>query len=208
MTLVLEGDTHVVRVGTHVLMSSRMHGSEQAMAELACPAARGQRGLRALVGGLGMGFTLRAVLDLVATDAEVVVCELVDALVAWNRGPLAHLAGAPLADPRVHVHHGDFVDYVLSAKDRFHAILVDIDNGPEALTSQTNARLYRDAGLRALHDAVVPGGVVVIWSAFASAPFEKRMSRAGFDCEARAVHARGPAVKKGGIHTLYVGRAK
>ena len=208
MTLTLEDEAYVVRVGGHVLMSSRMHGSEQQMAALACAAARELRGARVLVGGLGLGFTLRAVLELLAADAEIVVCELVDAIVAWNRGPLSHCTGDALADPRVRVHHGDFVDYVSSGHGPFHAILVDIDNGPEALTLQTNSRLYGDEGLRALHHALVPGGIVVIWSAFASPLFEKRMRRAGFDCAAHAVHARGPIVKKGGIHTLFVARAK
>jgi len=206
MTLVLEGDAFVVRVNGNVLMSSRMHGSEKEMANLGCTGLRERRGARVLVGGLGMGFTLRAALDLVAADTEVVVCELADELVAWNRGPLAHLSLHALDDPRVRVHRGDFVDYLASDHGRFHVILVDIDNGPEALTLQTNARLYREAGLRTLHDALTPDGVVVIWSAFASAAFATRMRRAGFDCAAHRVRARGPVIKKGGAHTLYVGR--
>ena len=148
MTLSLEDEAYIVRVGSDVLMSSRMHGSEQAMAALGCAGLRERPGARVLVGGLGMGFTLRAVLDLVAADAEVVVCELLDEIIAWNRGPLAHLTRNALADPRVRVQTGDFIDYVASCGGCFDVILVDIDNGPadqvpHALAMRAGRRLQR-----------------------------------------------------------------
>ena len=185
------------------LMSSSMHGSEEALAALACerlPAAAPS----VLVGGLGMGFTLRAALDLLPPDAAVVVAELVPAIVEWNRGPLAPLAGHPLRDGRVHVDQRDVADTLRSSAGRFDAILLDVDNGPDAFTSAGNVNLYSDAGLSAARSALRSGGVLAVWSAWEDRRFEQRLRYNGFAVETRRVRGR---LKKGGPrHTIFLGR--
>jgi spermidine synthase len=204
LTLTREGVALVVRVRSEVLMSSRVHGSEERLAEVGCATLATRRGARVLVGGLGLGYTLRAALDLLGSDAVVVVRELIPALVEWNRGPLADLAGRPLEDPRVRVEVGDVRD-ALGPTARFDAILLDVDNGPEALTVPANQRLYGPRGVAALADALRPGGAFVVWSAFESLRFERVVRGAGLGCEVVRARARG-AVKKGSRHLLYVGR--
>ncbi len=205
VTLAQEGGAFVVRVAGIPLMSSRVHGSEEEMARIACEPLRERRGARVLVGGLGMGFTLRAALDALGDDAEVDVAELLPCIVEWNRGPLASLAGAPLADPRVTLLEADVLA-VLDVPRRYDVILLDVDNGPEALTVPANARLYGDAGLARIRAALRPGGVVVFWSAAPSARFERARRRAGRGGETVKVRARG-TIRKGSRHVLFVGRA-
>jgi spermidine synthase len=185
------------------LMSSRMHGSEQALAALALRRMKVPDAC-VIVGGLGMGFTLRATLDLLPEDATVVVAELVPAVVEWNRGALGTLAAHPLRDPRVRVEIGDVADTLQSSPGRFDAVLLDVDNGPDAFTAATNARLYNDQGLAAARAALTPGGVLAVWSAWEDRRFEQRLRYAGFVVEIERVRGR---LKKGGPkHTIFIAR--
>jgi len=206
ITLFREADGFVVRLGNQVLMASRAHGSEQAMADAATAALAGRRNARLMVGGLGMGFTLRAVLDAAGDDAEVVIVELLPCVVEWNRGVLAPLSATALEDPRVRLVTMDVAEYLASPRELFDAVLLDVDNGPEAFSAPGNARLYTLDRLRMIHAALRPGGLLVVWSAFASRAFEKTLARAGFTVETLRVRARGNT-RKGSRHTLFVARA-
>ena len=203
LTLTRHDREYVIMADGKSLMSSRMHGSEQALATLAL------RGLGAtapsvLIGGLGMGFTLRAALDALPGEATVLVAELVPAVVEWNRGPLAPLAGEPLRDRRVTVEIGDVAAILSTARERFDAVLLDVDNGPDAFTAATNAGLYGDQGLAAARDALKPGGVLAVWSAWEQRRFEQRLRYAGFDVRVERVRAR---LEKGGPkHTIFLAR--
>lgn len=201
--LVEHAGDHIVTVRGVTLMASSAYHSEVRAAEIACEGLAERPGARVLVGGLGMGHTLRAVLDHVASDARVVVSELLPAIVAWNRGPLGPLAGHPLDDPRVEVLVGDVVAHLEARPEPYDAIVLDIDNGPEPLTIGANGRLYGDSGLADVRNALVRGGTVVIWSAFRCAPFPAALRGAGFEPEVVRCRARG---KKGPRYTLYVGR--
>lgn len=203
LTLLEHAGDHIVRVGGITLMSSAEHHSEEHMAEVAC-AGHGERPTaRVLVGGLGLGYTLRAVLDRVHADACVVVAELLPAIVEWNRGPLAPLAGRPLDDPRVQIEVGDVLAHLASRPAPYDAILLDVDNGPEPLTIGGNLRLYGDRGLAHVRAALAPRGVVVVWSAFECPPFVNALRRARLRPEVVRTRARRG---KGPRHTLYVGR--
>ena len=201
--LMRRGEEYVIRLGSLALMSSRAHGSEESLAELACAALGERAGVRVLVGGLGMGFTLAAALRVLAADARVLVAELFPAVIAWNRGPLAHLAGRPLADPRAEVIEGDVAATISAAKGAFDAILLDVDNGPAGLTRPGNDRLYSADGLRAGARALRPGGVLGVWSVQPDREFAQRMAAADFAVDERIVRARGT---RGGRHTLWLGR--
>jgi len=205
VVLARDGDAYTVTLDGLVLMSSAEHGSEQAMATVACAHLAGQSGARVAVGGLGLGYTLRAALDQLSADARVTVVEFLPALIDWNRDPLAHLAGRPLDDPRVTLEEGDFVAWIKAGPAPFDAILLDLDNGPEAFTTTSNAWLYSPDGLGALRSALRPNGVLVVWSAFESARFESRLRAAGFSPETMALRGR-PGERKGSHHRLYIGR--
>jgi spermidine synthase len=194
----------VIRVHGQELMSSRVHGSEEAMARLGCEGLRTTPGARVLVGGLGLGYTLRATLDALGPQARVAVAELASAIVEWNRGPLAPLAGRPLDDARVQVEVAD-VRKVMRGSGPWHAILLDVDNGPAALTRASNAALYDGSGLTAAHAALVPGGALVVWSAGPDARFTARLVQAGFAVETHAVSA---GKGRGTRHTLFVARRR
>ena len=187
------------------LMSSRMHGSEEALAALACRHVQAVEQPNVLIGGLGMGFTLRATLDLLPPDAIVTVAELVPAVVEWNRGPLGPLAGDPLKDSRVRVEVGDVAVLLrANAAERrpFDAIILDVDNGPKAFTVSDNAGLYANQGIAAARLALRPGGVVAVWSAWDDRRFVQRLRYAGFDVKVERVRAR---LKKGGPrHTIFL----
>ncbi|MBK5296753.1 MAG: hypothetical protein JJE40_06300 [Vicinamibacteria bacterium] len=202
MTLTRSGSEHVIRVDGQHLMSSRMHGSEEALAALACERARALPRPSVLVGGLGMGFTLRATLDLLPPDATVVVVELLPAVVVWNRSLLGDLAGHPLGDPRVEVEVADVAATLRASAGRFDAVLLDVDNGPSAFTASDNDGLYDDQGLAAARAALTPGGVLAVWSAKDDRRFQQRLRRAGFRVEVR--QARGH-LNKGPRHTIFVG---
>lgn len=186
------------------LMSSRMHGSEEALAAFCCGALTRSEAPVVLVGGLGMGFTLRATLDLLPPSASVRVAELIPAVVEWNRGPLRHLAGQPLEDPRVILEVNDVLTTVKHSKARFDAILLDVDNGPRAFTTPRNGTLYGDPGIAAVRAALKPGGVLGVWSAWDDRKFEQRLRYHGFAVRVERVRGR---LKKGGPrHTIFLGR--
>ncbi|HYI00629.1 hypothetical protein [Hyalangium sp.] len=194
----------VIRVRGQELMSSRAHGSEEAMARLASAALGAVPLPRVLIGGLGLGYTLRAMLEGLGADAQVVVAELAEAIVSWNREPLAHLAGRPLEDPRVRVEIAD-VRRVMRSAAPWHAILLDVDNGPAALTRASNASLYDSPGLAAAHAALAPQGVLVVWSAGPDERFTARLVHAGFTVETHPVRA---GKGRGTLHTLFVARRR
>ncbi len=174
-------DEWVVRAGGMLLMSSRMHDSEEELAALALARVAEPRSV--LVGGLGLGYTLRAVLDRTPPQAHVTVAELVPAVVEWNRTHVRALAGSPLADPRAQVFVGDVFDAIARAQRAFDVILLDVDNGPVGLSQARNQRLYGYRGVRSCLAALRPGGVLAVWSAGANARFERRLADAGFDVE-------------------------
>jgi len=203
LTLTRQGSEYVILASGRSLMSSRMHGSEEALAMFACGRARTLEQPCVLVGGLGMGFTLRATLDLLPPAATVVVSELVPAVVDWNRGPLGPLAGHPLKDKRVAVDINDVGATLRASRGRFDAVLLDVDNGPAAFTASHNARLYDDAGLAAARTALKPNGVLAVWSAWENRRFEQRLRYNGFGVTVERVRGR---LKKGGPrHTIFVG---
>ena len=203
MALTRQGSEYIILAGGQSLMSSRMHGSEEALAMFACARARTLEEPCCLVGGLGMGFTLRATLDLLPPDATVVVAELVPAVVDWNRGPLGPLARHPLKDKRAVVEVGDVAATVRSRTGRFDAVLLDVDNGPAAFTATHNAGLYDDRGIAAVRAALKPGGVLAVWSSREDRRFEQRLRYGGFDVTVERVRGR---LKKGGPkHVIFVG---
>lgn len=192
-----------IRVGGVELMSSRAHGSEDALAHVGCEPLQGRPGAHVLIGGLGMGYTLRAALGMLAPTAKVTVAELVPAVVAWNREHLGALTGHPLSDARVEIFTGDVGQVLRTSPGRFDAVLLDVDNGPSALTSRDNAGLYDAAGLATAAKAVRPGGLLVVWSAGPDEKFEARMRKAGFRLRVETVPARGTG--GGTKHTLFIG---
>jgi spermidine synthase len=205
LTLSQRNDDFAIRISGSPgdLMNSRMHHSEDALAEFGCHHLRSNPAARILVGGLGMGFTLAAVLKIVGESAEVVVAELVPAVVEWNRGPLGQCAGRPIEDSRSRVHLGDVAALIKQPSNPFDAILLDVDNGPEAMTHSDNEWLYSRAGLQRSYEKLRPGGIVAIWSARANHQFTKRLENAGFGVQLRTVRAR-PG--KGSRHTIFVAR--
>ena len=194
-----------ISVKSEELMNSRMHGSEDALAELACKQVADRKDPRVLIGGLGMGFTLRAALDHLGTNAEVVVAELVPAVVKWNRTHLADLAERPLEDPRVIVRESDVGLVIKEKPEIYDAIMLDVDNGPDALTHEGNDRLYTRGGIAAAKTALKTGGILGIWSAEPDASFTKRLRGAGFKVEEVTVRARKT---KGRRHTVWLAEKK
>jgi spermidine synthase len=190
-----------IRVGREELMHSHAHGSEDALASLAQERLGARPGTAVLVGGLGMGFTAAAALRGLGGDGRVVVAELVPAVVAWNRGPLAHLAGAPLDDPRVEVRIGDVADLLRGGIGAYDIILLDVDNGPHGQTATANGWLYGAEGLACARRALRPGGVLAVWSAAADEAFTRRLRGAGFQVEARWVSAHG---QRGRRHLIWI----
>ena len=195
LKLVRRDDEYLILADRAVLMSSRMHGSEEAMAKLACHHVRTLQQPSVLIGGLGMGFTLRATLDLLAQHATVTVVELLPAVVEWNRGPLAPLAASPLNDSRVRVETGDVALTLRSGRSQLDAILLDVDNGPAAFTSTNNVALYDDRGIATAHAALKKKGVLAVWAAHDDGKFQQRLRRGGFDVQVQRVRSR---LKKGG----------
>jgi len=196
LKLIRRGDEYLILSDNQTLMSSRMHGSEEALATLACQHARTLPNPSILVGGLGMGFTLRAALDQLPRNATVVVAELLPAVVEWNRGPhgpLGTLAGYPLHDPRVRVEIADVAFVLRQNPQHFNAILLDVDNGPAAFTAPQNSALYDADGLAAAHAALKPNGVLAVWSARDDAPFAHRLRQAHFAVTIEHVRAHAAA---------------
>lgn len=185
------------------LMTSRVHGSEEALARLACAALAEKKAPRVLIGGLGFGYTLRAALEHLPRGARVVVCEVFASLLDWNRGVLADLAGRPLDDRRVRARRADVQD-LLDGSERFDAILLDIDNGPHAFTLRSNASLYSQAGLARLWQSLTERGVLAVWSSSPAPEFAGRLRRAGFEPWTERVSARGDARRRN--HTIFLAR--
>ncbi len=188
LVLARRGAEWAVRAGGRVLMTSRAHASEEALAARALE--RTARRDAVLLGGLGMGFTLRAALERMPPDGRAVVVELSSALVEWNRGPLGDAAGRPLDDPRVRVVVDDAGRRIAEARRAYDAILLDLDNGPEALVRGANGALYGNRGVAACREALREGGVLAVWSAGPDEPFRERLDRAGFDAEEVRASAR------------------
>lgn len=203
VVLTRHGSEYLISASGRPLMSSRMHGSEEALARFGCERARTRPEPCCLVGGLGMGFTVRAALDVLPAGATVVVAELIADIVTWNRGPLAALAAHPLQDRRVVVEVGDVLEVMRTNVARFDAVLLDVDNAPVAFTTASNSNLYSDTGLATLRRSLRPGGVAAVWSAHEDRRFEQRMCHAGFRVRVERVRAR---LKKGGPrHVIFVG---
>ena len=202
MALTRRDREYIILADGKPLMSSRMHGSEEALATFACERARVLADPCVLVGGLGMGFTLRAALNVLPRGATVIVAELVPAVVEWNRGPLAPLAERPLEDRRVRVFEGDVLDALRGNRAGFDAVILDVDNGPRAFTDASNAALYTNEGIATVRGALRDNGVLAVWSAWEDRKFEQRLRYAGFTVKVTRVRAR---LKRGGPrHTLFL----
>ena len=172
-----------MRLGGNELMNSRSPGSERALGRIACERLAGHPRPRVLIGGLGMGFTLAAALERLGPGARVIVAELVPAVLRWNRGRIAALAGSPLEDRRVTVFEGDVAELLRKNRRTYDAVLLDIDNGPVSFTRRGNGWLYSSAGLAAARESLRPAGVLAVWSASPDRPFAKRLREAGFQVE-------------------------
>jgi len=201
LLLARRGDEWVVRCDGRVLMSSRQHGSEEALAQRALERVRAP--LRVFVGGLGLGFTARAALDRMPVASELVVAELTPAIADWNRAHVGGCAGRPLEDARTQLVLVDAVAHLRSAAGRYDAILLDIDNGPSALVHASNERLYGERGVASCYAALRPGGALAVWSAGPDGDYLARLSRAGFRACAEPVSARG-GHPRGVRHVLFV----
>ncbi len=205
LRLFRRGDEYTIMLGGNELMSSRMSGSEEALAEMSCDRLRDAAAPHLLIGGYGMGFTLRAALARLGAQARVTVAELVPEIIDWARGPMAELATGCLDDPRVEIVLDDVGAVIGGAARRFDAILLDIDNGPDGLTRDGNDRIYSMAGLARARAALRPGGVLAIWSAAPDARFTRRLKDAGFAVDEVPVRARSSG--KGGRHIIWFARA-
>jgi len=199
LVLSRRGDEFAIRLRGAELMNSRSHRSEEELARLGCAGLHDVPSARVLVGGLGMGFTARAALDALRDDARVTIAELLPEVVAWNREHLGALAAHPLDDPRVDVRVADVASVIATAT--WHAILLDVDNGPDAFTAPANAALYSQRGLLACKHALVAGGALAVWSVADDRAFTGRMQSAGFAVERHRVAAHGK-VK----HVVWIGR--
>jgi spermidine synthase len=184
------------------LMNSRMSGSEEQLATLACERLKNRSTPRLLIGGYGMGFTLRAALAVLPATASVVVAELVPDIIAWARGPMAELTAGCLDDPRVTVVEGDVAGAVAAARGSYDAVLLDVDNGPDGLTRAANDGLYSPSGLAAAKDALLRGGILAIWSAASDPAFTRRLGAAGFAVDTMQVRARSNG--KGAQHVIWL----
>ena len=191
LRLMRRGGEFSIRLGANELMNSRLSGSEEALAAVACERIRGRARPRVLIGGLGMGFTLRAALKALGACARVEVAELVPAVAQWAEGPMAEIFAGSLKDPRVHVELADVARLIGAAAAAYDAILLDVDNGPEGLTRQANDRLYDVRGLAAARAALRPGGVLAVWSSGPDRRFTQRLRDAGFAAQEIPVRARG-----------------
>ena len=187
--------------GGHDLMNTRKHGSEDALGSLPCKRLQQPGAARVLIGGLGMGFTLAAALEVVGSRAEVTVAELIPEVVDWNRGPLGECSGRPLDDPRTHIHVGDVAKLLRAKRGCFDVIALDVDNGPEGLTISANDWIYSSSGIATAQDALRPSGILAYWSAGPDQAFHDRLRRCGFLVEEIVVYAHG---KKGARHIIWL----
>ena len=201
LRLMQRGAEFSMRLGPNELMSSRLSGSEEALATLACRRIEAVKSPHILIGGLGMGFTLRAALAVLGSDARIMVAELVPAVIAWARGPMADIFGDSLDDPRASIREADVVNVIASYDSAFDAILLDVDNGPEGLIRKANDALYDLKGLNAIRRALRPGGVLAVWSSGPNPLFSKRLRAAGFDVNEVAV--RATTKRSGSRHVIW-----
>jgi len=204
LRLLQRNDEFAIKIAgtTGELMNSRVHGSEDALATLACERIADLPAPRILIGGLGMGFTLAAALAALGKDARVTVAELVPEVEDWNRGPLGAAAGNPLNDPRASIHIGDVAELLKSSDGEWDAILLDVDNGPERMTRRENNWIYSPAGIAAAQSALSPEGILAYWSAGQEHAFTERLRAAGSAVE--AVTVRGLRPGKGAYHLIWL----
>ncbi len=203
LKLMQRGGEFSILAGAHTLMNSRMSGSEEALATLVCARLQGPCSL--LIGGYGMGFTLRAAMGALPGNARILVAELVPAVMAWARGPMAALTAGCLDDPRVAIHEGDVGEVMASRPGGFDAIILDVDNGPDGFSRDVNSRLYSAKGLAVARKALRPKGMLAVWSAAPNEAFTGRLGNAGFAVEkvkARANRGRGA------WHTIWIATKK
>ena len=201
LRLMRRGVEFSIMLGPIELMNSRLGGSEQALARLSCMRIRDRTRPRLLIGGLGMGFTLRAALAELGADAQILVAELVPAVAAWARGPMQVVFGDSLADPRVSIREVDVGTLITESVAAYDAILLDVDNGPEGLTRTANDRLYDQEGLQAARTALRPGGVLAVWSSTSNSKFSRRLRTTGFSVEEVTVRANGA---RGARHVIWL----
>ncbi len=201
LRLMRRGAEFSMMLGQNELMNSRLSGSEEALATLACRRIEAVKRPHLLIGGLGMGFTLRAALAVLGPEARIVVAELVPAVIAWAKGPMAAIFGDSLGDPRTNIRSADVIEVIQSHPSAFDAILLDVDNGPEGLIRKANDALYDIKGLKAIRRSLRPGGVAAVWSSGPNALFSKRLRDAGFDVNEVAV--RATAKRSGARHVIW-----
>ena len=201
LRLMRRGSEFSMMLGPNELMNSRLSGSEEALATLACKRIEAVKSPHLLIGGLGMGFTLRAALAVLGAGAEILVTELVPAVIAWARGPMAVLFGDSLDDPRARIVSGDVADAIRSHPAAFDAILLDVDNGPEGLIRKANDALYELKGLKAIRRALRPNGVLAVWSSGPDPAFSRRLRAAGFAVNEVAV--RATTKRSGARHVIW-----
>jgi spermidine synthase len=204
LRLMRRGKEFSIKLGTNELMNSRLSGSEAALATLAAKQIEKVAKPVVLIGGLGMGFTLRAALNVLGAKAKIVVSELVPAVVTWARGPMAEVFGDSLDDPRVNIRETDVGEIIRSQRSAFDAILLDVDNGPEGLTRKGNDALYSPGGLASAKMALRAGGVLAVWSSGPNPAFTTRVGRAGLDVNEIVVRATGRG--GGARHVIWIAR--
>jgi spermidine synthase len=202
LRLMRRGTEFSIMLGTNELMNSRLSGSEEALASLAAEKLEGRAGPRVLIGGLGMGFTLRAALKGLGDDARITVAELVPEVIAWAKGAMASVFDGCLEDPRVSLHQGDVGDLIRGSDRAWDAILLDVDNGPDGLTRKGNDALYSAQGLASAHRALSPGGIFSVWSSAPDPAFTRRLKQAGF--EVAEVPTRASTRKRGARHMIWL----
>ncbi len=206
LRLFRRGADYMIVLDRNELMNSRMSGSEEALAEMSCDRLRDTKSPHILIGGYGMGFTLRAAQARLSADARLTVAELVPEIIEWARGPMAALTGDCLDDPRLTLEMDDVANVIADARQRFDAILLDVDNGPDGLVRAANNRLYSRDGLAAAKQALKTGGVLAIWSAAPDEAFARRLSNAGFTVDEVAVRARSNG--KGPRHVIWFAKMR
>ncbi len=202
LRLMQRGNEFTIKLGQNELMSSRLYGSEEALATLSCSRIKARPAPRLLIGGFGMGFTLRAALKVLGPQARVTVAELVPAVIAWARGPMAALSGESLIDPRVDIREADVVKMIAAGRGDYDAILLDVDNGPQGLTRKSNDALYDLKGLQAAFTALRPAGVLAVWSSHPDDGFAPRLRKAGFAAEEIAI--RATQAGRGARHVIWI----
>ncbi|WP_422373246.1 spermidine synthase [Hoeflea sp.] len=202
LKLMRRGSEYSIMLGANELMNSRLSGSEEALAAHAIERLGSTPAPRILIGGLGMGFTLRAALGLLDTDARVTVAEFVPEVIAWARGAMGEVFAGCLEDPRVSLFEGDVGELIRTGQGQWDAILLDVDNGPDGLTRQGNDALYSAQGLASAYKALAGRGVYSVWSSAPDPAFTRRLRKAGFTVEERAT--RASTKKRGARHMIWI----